>query len=121
MPIVLEDSHGSVRGTSSLTLNLDGTRIYLASGQALATDTFHEVAEFPGGTSALSADGTKLLINDGEADAGGVYDTFTTGKLGRREWGCDILNLVTLKELGSDGITALGDGLVCFSGKANFP
>ncbi len=121
LPIILEDDHGSVGGTSNLALTPDGTRIYLQSGQTLATDTFNQVAQFPSGRSAVSGDGTKLLIHDGEATAAGVYDTALTSKIGRREWGCNILNLKALQEFGADGVIALGDDLVCFSDTVSFP
>jgi DNA-binding beta-propeller fold protein YncE len=121
LPIVLEDDHGEVFGTDSLALNADGSRIHLRSGQVLETNTFTQVALFPAGRSAVSVDDTKLLVADGESSAAGVYDVFTTRKIGSRDWGCDIVSLLAIHELGGDRIVALGDDLFCFSEMVNFP
>lgn len=52
-PIVLEDQHGLVSGTDNLDVSPDGSRIYLASGQVLRTDTFFETGVIGGGPSKL--------------------------------------------------------------------
>lgn len=118
--IVLEDDHGEVSGTSSLALSPDGARIYLRSGQVLATDTFTQVAEFPAGLSTVSADGTRLLVGDASTDSARVYSTATSGQTGNRRWGCDLLDLAALEEYG-DGVLALGDDLVCYSRTVPYP
>ena len=120
LPIVLEDDHGQVEGTSSLALTPDGSRIYLLSGQVLSTDTFTQVAQFPFGRSTVSADGTKLLVGDTDSDSARVYSTTTTGQVGNLPWGCDLLNLTTIEEFG-DGVLVLGDDLVCFSQTVPYP
>lgn len=120
LPIVLEDDHGSVSGTSNLALNGDGSRIYLRSGQALNTDTFSQVALFPQGLSAVSGDGSSLFVGDEQSDAAQVYDIATTAPAGRRPWGCDVQNLSELEEFGT-GILVLGDDLVCFSRTISYP
>jgi DNA-binding beta-propeller fold protein YncE len=120
LPIILEDAHGQVSGTSSLALNPDGSRIYLLSGQVLATDTLTSVALFPAGRSIVSQDGTKLFVGDEETDSARIYDITTTGQVGNRRWGCDLLNLTVLKEF-DDGVLVLGDDLVCYSRTVPYP
>ncbi len=120
LPIVLEDDHGSVSGTSNLALNGDGSRIYLRSGQALNTDTFSQVALFPQGLSTVSGDGSALLVGDEQSDSARVYDIATTAPAGNRPWGCDVQNLSELAEFGS-GVLVLGDDLVCFSRTISYP
>lgn len=113
-PIVLEDDHGDVDGTSSLALNADGSRIYLESGQVLSTDTFDQVAKFPRGRSVVSADGSSLLVGDVETDSARVYAIATTSQIGDRQWGCDLHDLAEIREFG-DGVLVLGDDLICYS------
>lgn len=120
LPIVLEDDHGEVYGTDSLALSPDSSRIYLLSGQVLSTDTFTQVAQFPQGRSTVSADGARVLIGDPDIDAARVYDTATTGQVGNRQWGCDLLSLTAIEEFG-DGILVLGDDLVCYSQTVPYP
>lgn len=120
LPIILEDDHGEVSGTASLALNPDGSRIYLLFGQVLSTDTFTQVAQFPAGRSVVSQDGTKLLVGDVDTDSARVYDITTTGQVGNRHWGCDLLNLEVITEFG-DGVLALGDDLVCYSRTVPYP
>jgi hypothetical protein len=101
-------------------LNPDGSRIYLLGGQVLSTETFQTVAQFPAGRSAVSADGTKLLVGDVSTDSARVYDIATTGLVDNRQWGCDLINLVTIFEYG-DGVLVLGDDLLCYSRTVPFP
>ncbi len=115
MPIVVEDNHGDVSGTSHITLNSDNTLIYLASGQVLSTTDFIQVAQFHSGYSWLSQDGQSLYIADGESDAVGIYDTSTTTKVGRQEFGCDVTSIQALQEIPGIGISVLGGDLVCFT------
>ena len=120
LPIILEDEHGEVSGTSSLALNPDGSRIYLLSGQVLSTDTFDQVARFPPGRSVVSADGSSLLVGDVKADSARVYDIATTGQIDNRRWGCNLNNLAVIREFG-DGALVLGDDLVCYSRTVSYP
>ncbi len=115
MPIALEDDHGSVSGTSHLTLNSSGTMIYLASGQVLSTTNFSQIAQFNAGRSWLSEDELSLYIADGELNAVGVYNTSTRSKIGRYEFGCDMTNIQALQVIPDVGIPVLGDDLVCFT------
>lgn len=120
MPIVLEDDHGSVSGTNSLALSPDGDHIYLSSGQALATDTFLQVQTFRPGRSAVSTNGSNLLVDDGEIAGAGAYDRTTTNKVGSRIWGCDLVNVTAMRDLNDKGILVLGDDLLCFSRRTAF-
>jgi Leucine-rich repeat (LRR) protein len=120
LPIILEDDHGEVSGTASLALNPDGSRIYLLFGQVLSTDTFTQVAQFPAGRSIVSQDGTKLFVGDEQTDSARIYDITTTGQVGNRRWGCDLLTLTVLQEFG-DGVLVLGDDLVCYSRTVPYP
>ena len=120
LPIVAEDEHGQVSGTSSLALNPDGSRVYLLSGQVLSTDTLTQVAQFPAGRSVVSQDGSKLFVGDEQSDSARVYDIATTGQVGNRRWGCNILNLAVIREFGN-GVLVLGDDLVCFSRTVSYP
>ena len=115
MPIVLEDKHGEVSGTSHITLNRDSTLIYLASGQVLSTATFNQVAKFNSGYSWLSQDERSLYIADGELDAVGIYDAETTKKVGRKAFGCEVSSIQALQEIPGAGIAIVGDALVCFT------
>tara|TARA_R110002073_G_scaffold75945_1_gene185036 strand:+ start:3065 stop:6316 length:3252 start_codon:yes stop_codon:yes gene_type:complete len=115
MPIVLEDKHGEVSGTSHITLNSDSTLIYLASGQVLSTATFNQVAKFNSGYSWLSQDERSLYIADGELDAVGIYDAETTKKVGRKAFGCEVSSIQALQEIPGAGIAIVGDALVCFT------
>ena len=120
LPIILEDDHGQVSGTSSLALNPDGSRIHLLSGQVLSTVTFAQVAQFPHGRSVVSADGSSLLVGDVETDSARVYDITTTGQIDTRPWGCNLNHLAVIREFG-DGVLVLGDDLVCYSRTVSYP
>lgn len=115
MPIVTEDNHGDVTGTSHLALNNDGSLIYLASGQVLSTGDFVQQARFQPGASWVSQNGDSLYIADGESSAVGIYDINTTAKTGRQEFGCDVSSIKVLQEMAGLGISVLGDDLVCFA------
>ena len=117
---MLEDDHGQVSGTSSLALSPDDSRIYLLSGQALSTDTFTQVAQFPQGRSTVSADGTRLLVGDTATDYARVYSTSTSGQVGNLQWDCDLLSLSAIEEFG-DGVLVLGDYLVCYRQTVPYP
>ncbi len=120
LPIVLEDDHGVVSGTSSLAISPDGSRIYLRSGQVVSTETLDPVGLFPGGRSTVSADGEALLVGDTGTDSARVYSTTTTGQIGNRSWGCNLQNLQVIEEFG-DGVLVLGDDLVCYSQTVPYP
>lgn len=71
--IALEDDHGSVSGTHNLTVNPEGTRIALGSGQVLRTGSFIEEGRVNSGISVSSKTTNTLFVN---ASGGGilVYD-----------------------------------------------
>ena len=56
-PIVLEDDHGTVSGTSRLAVSPDGSRIALRSGQILDTETFDEIGRIDAGVPAFDPTG----------------------------------------------------------------
>lgn len=64
-PIVLEDAHGSVSGTSQLTLSEDGRRIALFGGQVLRTGSFETEGQVAGGSAVRSELGNKLIVASG--------------------------------------------------------
>ncbi len=68
----------------------------------------------------VSEDGTKLFVGDERTDSARVYDITTTGQVGNRQWGCDLINLAVLQEFG-DGVLVLGDDLVCYSRTVLYP
>jgi hypothetical protein len=120
MPIVAEDDHGNISGTNHLAISPDGERIYLTSGQVVSTATIDRVGQFPAGRSVVTADGASLLVADASTDAAREYDIGTTGQIGTRKWGCDLLDVQTLREYG-DGVIALGEDLLCFSRTVPYP
>ena len=120
LPFILEERFGHFSGTSSLALNPDGSRIYLLSGQALSTDTFTQVAQFPPGHSVVSADGSRLLVGDVVTDSARICDVTTTGQIDNRQWRCNLNNLAVIREFG-DGVLVLGDDLVCYSRTVSYP
>ena len=120
MPIVAEDDHGNISGTSHLAISPDGERIYLTSGQVVSTATIDRVGQFPAGRAVVTADGASLLVADASTDAAREYDIGTTGQTGTRKWGCDLLDVQTLREYG-DGVIALGEDLLCFSRTVPYP
>ena len=61
-PIILEDDHGSVSGTSALTVNPDGTRIHTKSGQILNTESFLQAGMVSKGFSQFDETGDQLFI-----------------------------------------------------------
>ncbi len=60
-PIILEDNHGSVSGTTHGVVSPDGSRIYLAGSQVLRTDSFLLAGQVGGGRKALTSDGGTLF------------------------------------------------------------
>ncbi|MFV1988431.1 MAG: Ig-like domain-containing protein [Gemmatimonadota bacterium] len=61
-PIVLEDDHGSVRGTSRLGINPAGTRIYTRNGQVLRSGSFVQAGLLGSGVPAASPDGSEVFV-----------------------------------------------------------
>ena len=75
-PIILEDDHGEVSGTSRIEVSPDGSRIYLLSGQVLSTETFDQIGSTGIGIPKISLDGSICYVGnwDGAID---IYDTTT--------------------------------------------
>jgi DNA-binding beta-propeller fold protein YncE len=61
-PITLEDDHGSVSGTSHMSVSPDGARIYLESGQVLYTSTFIQAGQIGSGISEAGLDGNRVFV-----------------------------------------------------------
>ena len=58
VPILLEDDHGSVRGSvTSLSLNADGSLIFTGGGQRLSTDTLRATGTTTEGSSTTMTNG----------------------------------------------------------------
>jgi hypothetical protein len=64
-PLVLRSAHGSVEDTESAQLSLDGTRIFLKSGQIVSTADFSQLNRLPqsGSSLTLAEGGTKLYTS----------------------------------------------------------
>ena len=61
-PIVAEDQHGSVFGTSSIALNPSGTRLITGAGQLVRTSDITQAAYLGGGLGAFRPDGSILGV-----------------------------------------------------------
>jgi uncharacterized repeat protein (TIGR01451 family) len=99
-PLVLDDIHGSVSGTDHLAVNPDGSRLFLASGQVLRTDTLTQAGLIESGVSTVSSDGTKVYV--GYVDIPNridVYDTSTFLKSDMIVTACAIAGIGRIIEL----------------------
>ena len=86
-PIVLEDDR-SIHGTENLTINPDGTRIALSSGQVLRTDSFVEEGSVSAGRSVASNITDTLFV----AGSNGIIESFdftTLEMTGSQTTNCD--------------------------------
>lgn len=61
-PIVAEDDHGSVSGTSHVEVSPDGSRVHLRSGQILDPDTLDVVGLIGGGIARYDVDPTRVFV-----------------------------------------------------------
>ncbi len=112
-PIVLEDRHGSVSGTSHLAVSPDGSRVYLAGGQVVRSGSFNTDGRVGAGIHAFGESGRTVYI----ARAPGVvdlYDTATYEKTGEFDLPCTVERVQRFIVLPSgSGWLALADDLVC--------
>lgn len=99
-----------------MSLNSDGTRAYLGSGQVIDTATFKQVGIRPPGRTAFSIDGSKLMIvprDIGQPTTSVTYYDSQAYDLGSRAFGCSFNDLKAFAELPNDGLIAVGDDLLC--------
>lgn len=76
-PLVLEDHHGSiVSGSHHLDVSLDGSRLLLASGQILDTDTLTQSGSVGAGVSIFSSDGISAVVGESPTVTG-IYNLAT--------------------------------------------
>lgn len=112
-PIILEDDHGSISGSSHLELNPDGSRMYLASGQVLDTATFLQYGLVGSGTHQFGNSPDVVFIAD-EPNLIKVYDTGTGLQIDQIELNCDFDFIRKLLVLPGDlGKLVLGDDVLC--------
>jgi subtilisin family serine protease len=112
-PIILEDNHGAVSGTSRLDISPDGTRIYLGSGQILDTSTFFQTGTIGVGLPALNKDGSSAFIGR-SPNLIDVYNTSTFLKVDEINTLCPTTGFQRLKILpGTLGWVVLGNDKVC--------
>ena len=114
-PIVLEDNHGSVSGTSHLEVSPDGARIYLRSGQILRTSDFTQIGSIGAGPSRLNAEGSLAYVA-ATANRIDLYDTTTRLKVGELAVPCAPSGFGTgmMLVLPDDrGLVTLSGGRIC--------
>lgn len=112
-PIVLEDDHGSVSGTSHLEVSPDGGRIYLTSEQVLRTGSFIQAGSVASGIHQFGADPSRVYIAD-EPNEISIYDTETFLEIDFFNLNCSFQNIRKLVVLpGDSGWLVLGDDLLC--------
>lgn len=68
-PLIGEDVHGSISGSSALSLNPSGTRLITAAGQVLRTSDLTQAAFLGGGIGAYRPDGTVVATYNGTSIA----------------------------------------------------
>jgi len=74
-PIILEDDHGTVSGTTGQTsISPDGSRIFLNGGQVLRADSFLQAGRTGPGLPAVSPDGQTVYA----AESGVLIQAYST-------------------------------------------
>ena len=114
-PIVLEDNHGDIiyGGNKHLAINPDGSRLYLASGQVLNTNTLTQAGLIGSGVSTVSTDGAKVYIGT-PPNSISVYNTSTFLETDNIFTTCDIASIERIIELeASTESILLGQQTVC--------
>ncbi len=79
-PLVVEDNHGSIISSWSLSLNPSGTRIITAGGQVLRTLDLTQAAALNSGIGAYRPDGTEVAVYGASTIT--RYDATTLDTLG---------------------------------------
>lgn len=82
-PLVLEDDHGSVAGTTRLAVSPDDELIYLGSGQVLQTSSFVQIGYAGPGLPQLNGDGSICYMGNKDEISG--YNTSTYTRFGSTE------------------------------------
>lgn len=112
--IVLEDEHGSVSRTDHLEVNLDGSLIYLGSGQVLRTGSFIQAGLIGSGVPKLNNDGSLAYVGK-EPNIIEIYDTTTFLKVDQLTTSCSFNEIQRIEILPNEsGLFILGDDIVCF-------
>lgn len=111
-PLVLEDDHGSISGTSQFEISPDGNFVYLTSGQVLRASDFTQAAGIPAGSSRISNDGNLIFIgrvaNNSQIL---VYDRVALVELRRHQTTCQPRRIRALPD--DAGILVLGNTSIC--------
>jgi hypothetical protein len=79
-PLVVEDNHGSIISSWSLSLNPSGTRIITAGGQVLRTLDLTQAAALNSGVGAYRPDGMEVAVYGASTIT--RYDATTMDTLG---------------------------------------
>ena len=112
-PLVLEDDHGSVSGTSRLELSPDGSRIYLGSGQVLDTEDFEQVTSIPPGVQQFGESMDVIFLAQPDSVVR-VVDTQTGQFLNEVPLPCTFITIRQMVVLPEDsGFLVLGDTDLC--------
>ncbi len=112
-PLVAEDNHGTVSGTSRLALNGDASRIALTSGQVLRTTDFTQAGKVSAGIPQFTADGGLIVVAASDGMLHG-YDARTFQERYVVRSNCSVVSPTRFQELPSLGQWALlGDDVLC--------
>ena len=112
VPLILEDRHGSVAGTSQLGVSPDGKRIHLGSGQVLRTGSFSQVGRVGPGLPRFGERGDVVYVATGDGIE--VYETSTFTKTGDIPLICpnsSVTEMVVLPD--AQGWIVLADDVLC--------
>lgn len=112
-PLILEDDHGSISGTSYLEVSPDGDEIFLRSGQVLSTATFDQVGMIAGGPAEHGDDASVVYV----AQTPGTILEYSTDTLTQNDSftvPCSLGSIARFLVLPDDGgFLLLGGSAVC--------
>jgi DNA-binding beta-propeller fold protein YncE len=113
VPLVLEDSHGSIGNSGHLAVSQDGSMLFLKGGQVLNTATLSEIGQIGTGVSIVSNDGNSVLVGDAPNRIT-VYDIATLQLVDTLYTACNMNGIDRIVEVspGVDWIL-LGQQTVC--------
>ncbi|MCB1706824.1 MAG: hypothetical protein KDI17_18330 [Halioglobus sp.] len=112
-PIVLEDNHGDVWNTSTMSVNIDSTRIALGSGQVLRTGSFIEQGRVTLGMSVPSRIENHFFVLDDESNIQ-IFDFGSLLETGRVSLDCDYGDTGRMAVFNSDqSFMLLQEDVVC--------